>query len=409
MTQQMLLQFYRDLAAMPVLLHGFLAALLIAVACATLSVFVVLKRLAFIGEGIAHSALGGIALGVVLFVSGPMIQQTMPARLGMDLTTAVFCVLVAWLIGWTSRRKIISEDTSIGIFFVASMALGIILISLRRAYTADLFTFLFGSVLAVTRADVLVTGILALAILAAAIAFYRPMFLFCLGEELAGVTGVPIGLIHYALLTVLAVTIVISIKILGVLLIAAFLVIPGATARMITYRYRTMFLIANGTALVGVAGGLLLSDIVEDLPSGPTIVMCQFAMFIIALLWSRFRDRVIPGRQWTVVGTLVVIVGFLAILWGIGRATFAAPAAPPAQQGTVLDDADWQFFIRALRDKDYAALNARVDRDPEFVELLAKRIRQSNLKEKDKQTLLDAVNTTLWQGVSQKAIESLSR
>jgi ABC-type Mn2+/Zn2+ transport system permease subunit len=410
MIHAMLQQFYRDLLAMPILMHAFLAAVFIGVVCATLSVFVVLKRLAFIGEGIAHSALGGIALGVILFVSGPMVEQGIGTRLGMDVTTAIFCVIVAWLIGWTSRQKIISEDTSIGIFFVASMALGILLISLRRAYTADLFSFLFGSVLAVTTPDIFVTGTLAAAAVVATVVFYRPMFLFCLGEELAGVSGVPVGLIHYALLTVLAVTIVLSIKIVGVLLIAAFLVIPGATARMLTYRYRSMFIIANVMALAGVVAGLFLSDVIEDVPSGPSIVLCQFTLFLLALLWARLRDRFLPGRQFTAPGTLLVVLVFLILLTGVSSAAFRPPQASPAAGAvpeTTLSDADWHFFIRSLRDKSYAPLNARIDRDPEFVELLAKRIRRTNLRDKDKQVLLDAVNAADWQTVPAKIIEHL--
>jgi len=403
-------QFVQDITAMPVLLHGLLAAVGISLVCSTLSVFVVLRRLAFIGEGIAHSALGGIALGILLFVSGPMIDQTLGTRFAVDLTTGVFCVLVAWLIGWTSRKKIISEDASIGIFLVASMAFGIILISLRRQYTADLFSFLFGSVLAVGLTDVYLTLVLAILVLAAVAIFFRPMFLFCLDEELALANGIPVGPVYYALLTVLAVTIVLSVKILGVLLIAAFLVIPGAAARMLTYRYRTMFLIANVVGLLGILGGLVVSDVLPDLPSGPTIVMAQFVLFVLALLWSRFRDRFLPGRQMTPLGLTIVVTAFLIVL-AAGTAAFTpagrtAPAVQPAGQTTV-HDADWKFFLNALKTKDYDKLNARIDRDPVFVEQITQQLRQLPLPDSEKQTLLDAFNATNWPAIPDQTLKKL--
>ncbi len=409
MILQILRQFHQDLTTLPVLMHGLQAAVLISIVCATLSVFVVLKRLAFIGEGIAHSALGGIALGVTLFVSGAMIEQTAGVRLGIDITTLIFCILVAWLIGWTSRRKIISEDASIGIFLVASLAFGIILISLRREYTAELFSFLFGSVLAVSTTDVVVTLLLAFFVLICVAVFYRQMFLFCLNEELAHVSGVPTGFIHYALLTLLAITIVLSIKILGVLLVAAFLVIPGATARMLTYRYRNMFLISNLVGLLAVAGGLLLSDIVSDLPSGPTIVMGQFVLFLIALVWARLRDRFFPGKQLSIIGTVIVFAWFLGILWAISASAYTPgkQAQSANVQTTVISDSDWRFFVQSLQNKEYDRLNDRIDQDPQFVELLTRKIRQLSIGKEDKTLLLDAIEATNWQSISPEIIRTL--
>jgi len=409
MMLQILRQFYNDLITFPVLMHGLQAAILISVVCATLSVFVVLKRLAFIGEGIAHSALGGIALGVTLFVSGAMVEQSFSVRLGIDLTTVIFCIIVAWLIGWTSRKKIISEDTSIGIFLVASLAFGIILISLRKAYTAELFSFLFGSVLAVSPFDIFITVFLLAFVLFAVAVFYRQMFLFCLNEELADVTGVPTTFIHYSLLTVLAITIVVSIKILGVLLVAAFLVIPGATARMLTYRYRNMFLIANITGLLSVTAGLLLSDIIEDLPSGPAIVMSQFTIFLIALLWSRFRDRHFPGQQLTIPGTVLVFAWFLGILWVVSGTVYspAKSAQPQTRQETTLSDTDWKFFVHALKNKEYTRLDNRIDQDPEFVELVTQKIKQLPLEQKNKGRFMDALNNSTWSALPPELVDQL--
>jgi zinc transport system permease protein len=406
-------QFYQDISSLPVLMRGLQAAVLISIVCSTLSVFVVLKRLAFIGEGIAHSALGGIALGIMLFVSGPMVQVSVGSQIGIDLVTLIFCVIVAWLIGWTSRQKIISEDTAIGIFFVASLAFGILLISMRKEYTAELFTFLFGSVLAVGAMDVYLTlGLLAVVLTVVAI-YYRPLFLFCLDEELAGVSGIPVGMIHYTLLTLLAVTIVVSIKILGVLLVAAFLVIPGATARMLTYRYRNMFVIANLIGLVAVAGGLVLSDLIEDLPSGPTIVLGEFVIFVFAVVWSRLRDRLLPGRQLAAVGTLLVLAVYagLFLLVATTAQASANSKAPTIEerQVTQIGDSDWRFFVRSLETKDFSALIHRIDSDAGFVELLTRRIKLLPIEAKEKQTLLDAIDTMDWRAVPPATVKDLTK
>ena len=377
-------QFYNDMIELPILMRGLSAAVLISIVCSTLSVFVVLKRLAFIGEGIAHSALGGIALGIMFFVSGPMVQISFGQQLGIDMVTLVFCVFIAILIGWISRQKIISEDTAIGIFFVASLAFGILLISLRKEYTAELFSFLFGSVLSVGSLDVWLTFALALVVLSAIAAYYKPLFLFCLDEELAEVSGIRVGAIHYALLALLAVTIVLSIKILGVLLIAAFLVIPGATARMLTLRYRNMFLIANVISLAAVVGGLVLSDLIEDLPSGPTIVLGEFLMFVFAVIWSKFRDWIFPGRALMILGVLFVLAIYAGgFTWaaashyslsGLGLGFHKASSQAVNADISPSDNGDWQFFVSSLQSGDFKAVIDRIDRDAVFVELLNRRI-----------------------------------
>jgi len=411
MIQGIFEQFYRDVTTLPILMRGLQAAILISIVCSTLSVFVVLKRLAFIGEGIAHSALGGIALGVLLFVSGPMVQQSLGRQLGIDLTTMIFCVVVAWLIGWTSRKRIISEDTAIGIFFVASLALGIVLISLRKEYTAELFSFLFGSVLAVGMFDIYLTIVLAVVVLLAVIFFFRPMFLFCLDEELADISGVPVGPIHYMLLTLLAVTVVVAIKILGVLLVAAFLVIPGAAARLLTCRYKHMFLIANLIGLVGVLGGLILSDVVEDLPSGPTIVLGEFVIFVLAVGWSHLRDRFFPGRQLALVGSGVVLGGYIAIFLAISAFSIAKPATARTNsiqtKSTSIDQSDWDFFIHSLKNENYSSLIRKIDSDARFVELLARRIRTLPIEQEEKQQLLDAIDTMDWASVPRTIVKKL--
>jgi len=404
---------YHDILTLPVLWRGLWASVLVSLVCSTLSVYVVLKRLAFIGEGIAHSALGGIALGVLLFVSGPMFAQGPAAKLGVDVTTAVFCLIVAWLIGWTSHKRIISEDAAIGIFFVASMAFGVVLIALRRAYTADLFAFLFGSVLAVTTGDIYITALLAGVILTGVLLFYRQLFLFSLDEELASAAGLPVRLIYYALLSALALTIVISMKVLGVLLVTAFLVIPGATARLLTYHYRNIFILANILGFLAVLGGLMLSDTIEDLPSGPTIVLCQFMMFIIAVLWSRTRARLARGRELTVLGSALVIVVYMGVLYVAASVGYAASLStgrdsqPPAQ--TTSMQTTWEFFVSALQARHFDEIQARLEGNPSLGQELGQRIMQLHLTDAEKSQVLDAIYQARWNQLSDGLIQKVSQ
>lgn len=401
---------YHDILSMPVLWRGLWASVLISLVCSTLSVYVVLKRLAFIGQGIAHSALGGVALGILLFASGPTVARGTTAQLGIDITTAVFCLIVAWLIAWTSRKRIISEDTAIGIFFVASMALGVVLIALRRTYTAELFSFLFGSVLAVTVSDIYITAILAVVILAAVVIFYRPLFLFCLDEEIAAVAGMPVRIIHYGLLSALALTIVISMKVLGVLLVAAFLVIPAASARLLTHRYRYMFILANILGLLAVLGGLMLSDIIEDLPSGPTIVLCQFVIFLLTVLWSRTKASIAPGRELAIVGTSIVVLVYLVALYLTASVGYAATGEPKPSAAEVLpiDQTDWDGFITAVKGRHFDLLQQKMEDDPALAEVLTDRIEQSNLAEHEKAQLIGAILNTQWDRLSDELIQKLT-
>jgi len=409
---EVLEKVFYDVLTMPVLLRGFWASVLVSLVCSTLSVYVVLKRLAFIGQGIAHAALGGIALGVLLFVSGPMAAQGSAGRVGVDITTAIFCLAVAWLIGWISRERIISEDAAIGIFFVASMAFGVVLIALRREYTAELFSFLFGSVLAVTVTDVYVTAVLAGIIILAVVMSYRPLFLFCLDEELASSAGMPVALLHYALLSALALTIVISMKVLGVLLVAAFLVIPGATARLMTYHYRSIFILANLLGLLGVLGGFVLSDIIEDLPSGPTIVLCQFVMFVLAVAWSRAKARLARGKELVLPGTIAVVATYLVVLWAVisvgfaGAETIGAGKVGPAEQ--VVEPSGWQAFIGALKTGDFQQIQERIDRDPEFAEHLEEHIKRLKLTGKEESLLLDAIYQGNWHRIPDELTAKLT-
>lgn len=257
--------------------YAFVAGLVVGLTCSILSVYVVLKRLAFIGQGISHAAFGGVAVALWAF------EESTAADLKTSVVTLLYCVLVAILIGWASRGRRISADSAIGIFFAVSMAIGVIFIALRERYTGDVITYLFGSILGVSRVDLVVICFLATLVIGFVVAFFKELFFFCFDERVAGICGLPVTLVHYLLLILLAMTIVISIKVVGIILVSAFLVIPGAAAKILASNFRRMLLFS---AAIGVSSSLigLWASYQLEIPSGATIVLVQFFFLLFAIM-----------------------------------------------------------------------------------------------------------------------------
>jgi ABC-type Mn2+/Zn2+ transport system permease subunit len=260
--------------------RALLAGVIIGVVCAVIGVYVVLKGMSFIGAGIAHASFGGVALAFVL--------GTNPV-----LTAVLFCMATAWGIGLVSRRTRIKEDSAVGIFFASTMAFGILLIGLMRGYTVDLFGYLFGSILAVTREDLWITVLVGLAILAVVGVFFKELLFVTFDAEMATVTGIPAGRIYFLLISLVALTVVISMKVVGVVLVSALLVTPAAAAYQLTEDFRRMMLLAVFVGLASTIGGLLLSYKINT-ASGATIVLLSTCIFTAAALFSPRRRRKLP-------------------------------------------------------------------------------------------------------------------
>ncbi len=267
--------FWHAVAEFAFMRQALLAAIIVGGLCSVLSVYVVLRGMAFIGNGIAHAAFGGIALGLLLFGAGA--AGSVPT----SLVTAAFCLATALAIGIVSRRGRLSADSAIGIFFAFAMALGVLFVSLRRDYTADLMTYLFGSILAVTHRDLIMMAVLAALILGFVALSYKELIYFSFDPQMAWASGLPVAFLHYALLTMLALTIVASVKVVGVVLVSAFLVIPGATARLVCGRFGSMMATAVAFGILSSFLGLYVSHL-YDVPTGATIVITQFLGFGVA-------------------------------------------------------------------------------------------------------------------------------
>ncbi len=257
--------------------RALVAGLLVGVSCGVLSVFVVLKRLAFIGQGIGHAAFGGIALGLVLS------PATAAPTATLQLTALVFCVGVAVAIGAMSRGTAVEADTAIGILLAVSMALGLILLAVRDAFTPEIMSYLFGSILGVRRGDLIAMAGVMCVVLACGALLAKEWRFFLFDEEMAAVSGVPTGALYYLLLVLLALTIVVSIRVVGIILVSACLVIPGATGLLVARRLRDLAIVAQAVSLGSVLVGLWASYRFS-VPTGATIVMVQFACFAAAWL-----------------------------------------------------------------------------------------------------------------------------
>ncbi len=257
--------------------RALFAGTLIGIVCAIIGTYVVLKGLSFIGAGIAHASFGGVALGFFLKVN-PV------------LTAVIFCMGIAWGIGLVSRKGRVKEDTAVGIFFASTMAFGILLIGLMKVYNVDLFGYLFGSILAINREDVWITILLSAVVLVLVLLFFKELLFVTFDAEMAAVTGVPAARIYFLLISLIALTVVLSIRVVGIVLVSALLVTPAAAAYQLTENFRRMM---GFSVLIGVSstvGGLLLSDLLNT-PSGATIVLLATLIFFVAALISPRRWR----------------------------------------------------------------------------------------------------------------------
>jgi len=255
--------------------NAFLAGMMLSFVLAVVSFFVVLRRLSFIGVGVTHSAFGGVALGALLGISP-------------TLTAIGFAVIVSNAIGYIGKEDRISTDTAIGIFFPLAMALGVIFINMSDQYNIDLFGYLFGNILAITRQDLIIIAVLGGLVLLSTVMFFKELLFVAYDREVAWVSGMPVAFLDHFFLTILALSVVISMKIIGIILVSALLVIPGAAASLVTRRYNSMIAFSIIIALISTSGGLIISYY-ADLPSGATIVALACLIFFVAFAVGKLQ------------------------------------------------------------------------------------------------------------------------
>lgn len=283
--------------------RALVVGVVIAGVCSLLSVFVVLKRMAFVGQGVSHAGFGAAGLAALLGLGDGDWRY--------DLVVFAFCIATAVLIGVLSRKRRVDADTAIGILLVAGMALGVVLRNLsiefqtpgRSMYWGwyaqqaqgvsrpSFETLLFGALLGTTVNQMWLAIALGAAVVGVTAAFFKEILFFTFDEPTSRVFGVPAGFVHHLLMVLLAVTVVLTMKLAGVLMVSAMLVAPGAAALQVSRRLGTVLLLSCLFGAAGAVGGVLLSLEVGFVGPGPCIVGVLLGLFAIVYVWRGWAQR----------------------------------------------------------------------------------------------------------------------
>lgn len=255
------------------LLYALLAGLGVALVAGPLGCFVVWRRMAYFGDTLAHSALLGVSIGVLLGIN-------------ISITVAAIPMLIALGLVYLEQRGILSLDTLLGILSHSALATGLVLISLLPDVRVDLMSLLFGDLLSVTKNDLWVIYGVAGTVVALLLWLWRPLINITVHEELASVEGVKTSAVRTALMLITALVIAIAMKIVGVLLITALLIIPAATARRVSSTPEQMAVMASLIAMLTVVMGLAMSWY-GDTPAGPSVVVCGALLFALSLVFKQ--------------------------------------------------------------------------------------------------------------------------
>lgn len=260
--------------------NGFAAAVIVGALCGLVGVYVVLRGMSYIGHGLSHAVFGGAVVSYVMAID-------------FYLGAGLWGFLAALLINATARKRQIGADAAIGIVTTASFALGIAVISRYRRFTRNFEAALFGNVLGVSREDVYVIVAVTAVVGAAVFLLYKRLLFTTFDPEVAPAYGIATGWVDTAFALILAATVIVSIQILGVTLIAAALVIPPIIARLLTDSFHRMVGLSTALGAAAGAAGMLVSYH-TDVASGATIVLVAAAGFLVALAAAALRGR--PAR-----------------------------------------------------------------------------------------------------------------
>jgi ABC-type Mn2+/Zn2+ transport system permease subunit len=260
----------------PFMRTAALAGVLVSITCATLGVYVVLRRMAFIGDAMAHTVLPGLV--IAYFQQANLLFGAIASG-----------VITALGIGWLSRRRELREDTAIGILFTGMFALGILLISTVRSFR-DFTHMLFGYILGVTPSQLWVIGGIAVFVLFTLLLLHKELELTSFDPGHAAVMGLNADRLRYVLLVLMALAVVSAIQAVGVVLTSAMLVVPAAAASLLSKRLPVMMALSAATGVLASLIGLLLSYHF-DVSSGAAIVLSAIALFLLAWVVSAVRER----------------------------------------------------------------------------------------------------------------------
>ncbi len=248
--------------------NALIGSLLTAIACGMVGTYVVTRRLVFISGGITHASFGGLGLGFYL--------GTNPVWIAM-----IFSVLSAFGVEWASKTQNIREDSAIAGVWSLGMALGVIFIFLTPGYAPNLSAFLFGNILTITITDILWIGILAICLVLFFSLFLREIVFVAFDRDFAQTQGLPVRLVEYVMMFFIAVTIVLSIRLVGIILLMSLLTLPQITINIFTSDFRKMIWGSIGIGFLGCVAGLFFSYLF-NIPSGAFIILVLVILFLIA-------------------------------------------------------------------------------------------------------------------------------
>ncbi|MEG2612106.1 MAG: metal ABC transporter permease [Alistipes sp.] len=277
------MEFFNDLMQYSYLSHALVACVLSGITCGIIGTYVVCRRMVFLAGGITHSSFGG--LGIAFYLGANPILGAM-----------IFAVASALGIEWASDRGRIREDSAIGIIWSVGMAVGAFFMSLRPGYTSgDLSAYLFGSIISVTNFDVVALGILTLGVVVGAVLWLRPVMYVAFDREFARSRGIHTKIISYLMAALIAVTIVLSIRIMGIVLLISLVTMPVAIVNTLTKSYRTIAFTAPVVAVTGNVAGLAMSYNFEVPPGAAIIFALTLTLITVKLLSLRSKKKPVRG------------------------------------------------------------------------------------------------------------------
>lgn len=248
--------------------NAILAAILTAIVASIVGSYIVARRNVFISGGITHASFGGLGIAYYLGISP-------------TFGAAVFAIASAFGIEWGSQKGGLREDSAIAILWSLGMAIGIIFVFLTPGYSPNLMSFLFGDILTVQTLDLLLLGGLAIILIIAVALFYEPILFTAFDEEFAKTSGYPVKTVRYIVSTFIALAIVFSIKIMGIILVLSLFTIPPSTANLYAKTLKSIIIISGIISLTGSILGLIMAYFL-DLPSGATIIFTLTAIYILS-------------------------------------------------------------------------------------------------------------------------------
>jgi ABC-type Mn2+/Zn2+ transport system permease subunit len=265
-------EYLSDPWASEFMVRSLLALIMVSIVCAVVGSFIVVKGMAFIGDALAHASFAGVAAAFVLGGS-------------IYLGAAVAAILTSLGIAFISRRAGLRFDTAIGILFVGAFALGILIISRQEGYIVDLTSFVFGNVLGVGQDDLVLIAAVGAAVLILVTAFYKDLLFTTYDPAMAAAAGLPVALMQYGLLALIALAVVTALKAIGIVLVVAMLVTPAATAQLLVQRLHLMMALGAVVGALSSVTGLYLSYH-ADVAASAAVVLTATVFFLLAFLFS---------------------------------------------------------------------------------------------------------------------------